>query len=139
MQPDRFTIASQEAISAAARLAREQSNPELTPAHLLAVLVGAAPTAAPAGAAGEGAPQTGVVLPVLAKLGVRLETLRAELGELLEALPKLTGGAEEEPRASSDLADVLRTAEREAQSLSDQFISTEHLLLALAEGKGQDG
>jgi ATP-dependent Clp protease ATP-binding subunit ClpB len=139
MQPDRFTIASQEAISAAARLAREQRNPELTPAHLLAVLVSAAPTPAPAGAAGEGGPQTGVVLPVLAKLGVRLETVRQEVSELLDALPKLTGGADEEPRVSSDLAAVLRTAEREAQSLSDQFISTEHLLLALAEEKGRTG
>jgi ATP-dependent Clp protease ATP-binding subunit ClpB len=53
MQPDRFTIKSQEALAAAARLAQERRNPQVTPAHLLAVLL-------------ESDEQSGVVLPVLA-------------------------------------------------------------------------
>jgi ATP-dependent Clp protease ATP-binding subunit ClpB len=143
MQPDRFTIASQEALAAASRLAREQANPEITPTHLLAVLLGAgdAPEAAatPAGAAPAEAPAAGVVLPVLAKLGVQLEPLRRQVRDLVEVLPKLTGGAAAEPQVAGELGAVLRTAEREAQSLSDQYISTEHLLLALAEDKGPAG
>ncbi len=138
MQPDRFTIASQEALSAAARLAREESNPELTPIHMLAVLIGAA--GAPEAAAGETAgPGAGVVLPVLGKLGVQLEPLRRQVGDALEVLPKLTGEAAPEPRASSELIAVLQTAEREAQALTDQYISTEHLLLALAADNGPAG
>jgi ATP-dependent Clp protease ATP-binding subunit ClpB len=140
MQPDRFTIASQEALGAAAQLAREGANPELTPVHLLAVLIGAAdqPTPAPAGA-GDGGPGTGVVLPVLGKLGVALEPLRRHVQDLVDGLPKLTGDEHADPQASSELGAVLRAAEREAQALTDQYISTEHLLLALAADKGPAG
>jgi ATP-dependent Clp protease ATP-binding subunit ClpB len=140
VQPDRFTIASQEALAAAAQLAREGANPELTPVHLLAVLIGAAdqPTPAPAGA-GDGGPGTGVVLPVLGKLGVPLEPLRRHVQDLVDGLPKLTGEQQADPQASSELGAVLRAAEREAQALTDQYISTEHLLLALAADKGPAG
>ena len=65
MQPDRFTIKSQEALAAATRLAQERRNPQVTPAHLLAVLLDSESAGGPADAAG------GVVVPVLTKLGVR--------------------------------------------------------------------
>ena len=95
MQPDRFTIKSQEALAGAARLAQDRANPQITPAHLLSVLLdgdggtaGASPPGA--GAAGAGAGAGGVVLPVLAKLGVQLPALRAESERALDELPRLT-------------------------------------------------
>jgi ATP-dependent Clp protease ATP-binding subunit ClpB len=146
LQPDRFTIASQEALNAAVALARERANPEVMPAHLLAALIapagpgaGAAAPGAGTGAlagAASGAPPAGaggVVLPVLAQLGIPGERLRAEVGAILDGLPRLTGAPSAEPRASGELAGVLRAAEREAQALKDMYISTEHLLLAFAQ------
>ena len=141
MQPDRLTIKSQEALAAAARLAQERRNPQVTPTHLLAVLLeggqgapGAATGAGPADAQG------GVVVPVLAKLGTSLPALRAEAGRALEELPRLgEGSSAEEGRPSAELVAVLRAAEAQARELSDEYVSTEHLLLALTEDKGRAG
>ena len=78
MQPDRFTIKSQEALQAAQRLADERRNPQTTPEHLLAVLL---------------EQEGGVVVPVLRKLGVDPGAVRQALGPALDALPTLSGGA----------------------------------------------
>src|SRR4029077_5811779 len=87
MQPDRFTIKSQEALQAAQRLADERRNPQTTPEHLLAVLL---------------EQPEGVVAPVLRKLGVEPGAVRRELGPALDALPKLTApGGREEPAGGS--------------------------------------
>jgi ATP-dependent Clp protease ATP-binding subunit ClpB len=146
MQADRFTIKSQEALAAAARVAEQRRNPQVTPAHLLAVLLEAdggpgpesagAADSAGAGVGGAG----GVVLPVLAKLGVSLPALRAEVGRALEELPRLgEGSTSEGGQPSAELLAVLRAAEREAGELSDRYVSTEHLLLALAAEEGRTG
>ncbi len=129
MQADRFTIKAQEAVTAAMRLAQERRNPQSTPAHLMAVLL-------------EG--ESGVVLPVLTKLGVSAGSLRSEVGAALDAQPKLAGGAAaaastEPVGPSSDLVAVLQAAEAEARELGDEYVSTEHLLLALAQSKGSPG
>jgi ATP-dependent Clp protease ATP-binding subunit ClpB len=135
MQPDRFTIKSQEALAAAARMAQEAPNPQVVPVHLLAALL--------AGATGEessSAAAGGVVLPVLAKLGVELPALRAEVERALDELPKLS--ASSSPPAtqpSAELTAILGAAEEQARKLSDQYVSTEHLLLALAGEKGRAG
>ena len=127
MQPDRLTIKAQEALAAAARLAQERRNPQVTPTHLLAVLSGTAG----GGAAGEEA--GGVVVPMLTKLGVSLPALRAECSRALEELPRLgEGSSTEGGQPSAELLAVLRAAEKQARELSDEYISTEHLLLALA-------
>ncbi len=132
MQPDRFTIKSQEALAAAARLAEERRNPQVTPAHLLAVLL----EQSGAGAAGDG----GVVLPVLAKLGADVAPIRATVNDVLDQLPTLGAGSSADSSGpSSELVGVLRAAEKEAGALGDQYISTEHLLLALSEEKGGAG
>ncbi len=126
MQPDRFTIKSQEALAAAARLAEERRNPQVAPAHLLAVLLEQS--------------DGGVVLPVLTKLGAEAPVVRATVNDALDQLPTLGGGSAAEPSGpSSELVAVLRAAEKEAGSLGDQYISTEHLLLALSEDKGGAG
>ncbi len=145
MQPDRFTIKSQEALAGAARLAQDRANPQITPAHLLSVLLdgdggtaGASPPGA--GAAGAGAGAGGVVLPVLAKLGVQLPALRAESERALDELPRLTpSSTESSTQPSAELTALLRAAEEEARGLSDQYVSTEHLLLALSAEKGRAG
>ncbi|MBV9467476.1 MAG: type VI secretion system ATPase TssH, partial [Solirubrobacterales bacterium] len=119
MQPDRFTIKSQEALQAAQRLADERRNPQTTPEHLLAVLL---------------EQEGGIVAPVLRKLGVELAPVRQSVGAALDALPTLTaaGGREEPAGGSGELVQVLRAAEGEMRALKDEYVSTEHLLLALS-------
>ncbi|MGA2164883.1 MAG: AAA family ATPase [Solirubrobacteraceae bacterium] len=134
MQPDRFTIKSQEALAAATRLAQERRNPQVTPAHLLAALLDSDNGGGPAGAAG------GVVVPVLTKLGVQLPALRAESSRAVEDLPRLgEGSSTEAGQPSAELTTVLRDAEKHAKDLSDEYISTEHLLLALAAEESRAG
>jgi ATP-dependent Clp protease ATP-binding subunit ClpB len=124
MQADRFTIKSQEAFQAAQRLADERRNPQLTPEHLLAVLL----------EQGEG-----VVVPVLRKLGVDPAVVRQTLGPALDALPRLSGPAADPASAASDLIQILRAAETEMRELGDEYVSTEHLLLAIAAHSGNAG
>ncbi len=135
MQPDRFTIKSQEALAAATRLAQERRNPQLTPAHLLATLLDSeSGVSGPADTAG------GVVVPVLTKLGASLAALRAESSRALDDLPRLGESSDAEAgQPSTELTEVLRDAEKQAKDLSDEYISTEHLLLALAEDKSRAG
>ncbi len=135
MQADRFTVKSQEALAAAARLAQERANPQAMPVHLLsALLQGAAAGETAASAAG------GVVLPVLAKLGVELPALRAEVARALDDLPRLSAGSSPPATVpSSELTAVIQAAEGEAQALSDQYVSTEHLLLALSADQSRAG
>ena len=126
MQSDRFTIKSQEALQAAQALADQRRNPQTRPEHLLAVLLEQ--------------PQ-GVVAPVLRKLGVDPAAVRHELGPELDALPRLTtsGGREELAGGSGELIQTLRRAEEEMRERKDEYVSTEHLLLALAAGEGPAG
>ena len=116
MHSDRFTIKSQEAVQAAQRLADSRGNPQVTPEHLLAVLL---------------EQEGGVVAPVLRKLGADPAAVRAEVGAALDALPTASG-ATEPAGFSSDLGQVVRAAEQEATPLGDEYISAEHLLLALS-------
>jgi ATP-dependent Clp protease ATP-binding subunit ClpB len=124
MQPDRFTIKAQEALQAAQRLAEQRRNPQLTPEHLLAVLL---------------EQDGGVVVPVLEKLGAPPSALRARANDALEALPTLSGGPEGQAAASHELVQALRAAEKQAGGLKDEYISTEHVLLALSEAKSPAG
>jgi ATP-dependent Clp protease ATP-binding subunit ClpB len=120
MQPDRFTIKSQEAVAAAQRLASEGSNPEVAPAHLLLALL---------------EQDEGVVVPVLQRLGVDAQDARSRAREAIEKLPKLSGNTVPDVRPSNEFVWVLQQAEKESAGLGDEYISTEHILLALAESK----
>ena len=126
MQPDRFTIKSQEALQAAQQLADERRNPQTMPEHLLAVLL---------------EQEAGIVVPVLRKLGVEPAAVRGNVNAALEALPALaTPGGREEPAAGSgELVQILRGAESEMRELGDEYVSTEHLMLALAAHPGAAG
>ena len=126
MQPDRFTIKSQEALQAAQQLADQRRNPQTTPAHLLAVLL---------------EQDQGIVVPVLRKLGVEPGAVRLAANAALDALPKLTTntGTEDPAGGSGELVQILRAAESEMRELGDEYVSTEHLLLALAAHPGAAG
>ncbi|MCU1449936.1 MAG: clpB, partial [Acidimicrobiales bacterium] len=99
--------------------ARARSHPEVTPDHLLAALLGQ---------------EEGVVLAVLQKAGIAPLTVRNRTEDALARLPKAYGGAE--PQLSRATRDVLDAADRERAELRDEYLSTEHLLLALAEKVG---
>ncbi len=117
---DKFTVKSQEAVQAANGLAADNGNPELLPLHLLSALLG---------------DREGVILPVLEKLGVPTAQLDGKVKESLAKLPKVQGGGAQ-PGMSNALQRVLDQASKEAENFHDDYVSTEHLLLALAEGKG---
>jgi ATP-dependent Clp protease ATP-binding subunit ClpB len=117
MQADRFTTKSQEAVATAQELARSHRNPEITPPHLLVALL---------------EQPEGLVVPILQRVGADTATIAARANEVLAQLPKL-GGEAEEARMSSSLAAVLRKAEQEMARLGDEYISTDHMLLALAD------
>jgi ATP-dependent Clp protease ATP-binding subunit ClpB len=136
MQADRFTIKSQEALAAAGGLAEERRNPQVSPLHLLAALLA---DGQPSEQAAHADAPGGVVLPVLAKLGVQAGAARAQAEQALEGLPVLGEGSAQAAAPGSELISVLRSAEREARELSDRYVSTEHLLLALAGEQGAAG
>ncbi len=123
MNPEKLTLKSSEALQSAVSLARERHHPEVLPAHLLSALLGQA---------------EGVVLPLVQRLGVTPTTLRDHVEQVLRAVPAAYG-ATGEVRLSPRLSDVLDAAEREAAQLSDEYVSTEHLLLALADEEGPAG
>ena len=118
MQPDRFTIKSQEAVAASQRLASEHRNPEVAPAHLLLALLD---------------PGEGLVVPVLQKLGADVASIRQRALAEVEGLPRISGDAEPEVRPSQAFVRILQRAEKEMAGLGDEYISTEHILLALAD------
>src|ERR671934_187283 len=123
MQADRFTIKAQEAIAAGGQLGERRRNPQVTPEHLLSVLL---------------EQEGGVVAPVLSKLGADPRALRADINAILDGLPTMTAGGEA-AGPSSELVRVLREGEEEMRELKDEYVSTEHLLLALAQHSSRAG
>ncbi|MDQ3147841.1 MAG: AAA family ATPase, partial [Actinomycetota bacterium] len=119
MDPNRWTIKTQEAFNAAVDAARTANAPEVTPDHLLAALLDAG---------------QGVVVSLLQKVGSDPGALRTAVGERLDRLPKRYGGAD--PGMGRDLRDVLERADRQRSDLRDEYVSTEHLLLAMADTVG---
>jgi ATP-dependent Clp protease ATP-binding subunit ClpB len=118
---DKFTVKSQEAIQGAGTLATENGNPELLPLHLLAALL---------------EDKEGVIVPVLQKVGVATDQLIARVQEAISKLPKVAG-ASAQPGMSNAMQKVLDQAFKEADNFKDEYVSTEHLLLALAKQKNE--
>src|SRR2546423_6680093 len=117
MQADRFTVKSQEALAAAQRLAGARRNPEVAPHHLLAALL---------------EQDGGIVVPVLRRANADPEGVRRRANEALDALPPVSGDASAAPALGSDTIDLLNRADDQARGMGDEYVSTEHLLLALA-------
>ncbi len=115
---DRLTVKSQEAVQAASGHAAENGNPEVLPLHLMAALL---------------EDREGVVIPVLEKVGVPVEQLLSGVNSAIAKLPKVQGGGQ--PGMSAALQKVLEQGFKEAESFKDDYVSTEHLLLALSKAK----
>jgi len=120
IRPERLTIKAQEAFRDAGEVARRRGNPVVNDAHLLAALL---------------AQPEGVVQPLLQKIGLNVTALVQEVERELARFPKQEGGAAE-PAFSRELQRVFDRADADAQKMGDAYVSTEHLLLALAEEKG---
>ena len=117
MRLDQFTVKAQEALTAAQTLAEKSDHPEVTAEHLFKALL---------------EQEGGVVPSALGKLGVNAGGVAAAVEKSLASLPKAQGSA---THVSPKLDGVLKQALREAEALKDQYVSTEHLLLALLESK----
>jgi len=122
IDPNKLTEKSQEALVAAQQKARDEGHAQLDVEHLAAALVDQ---------------PGGIVSSVLTALGVQPAQLSSALATELQRQPKVTGNVQ--LSASARLGRVLQQAQKEAQSLGDEFVSTEHLLLAMSEDQGYTG
>ena len=121
MNFNKFTIKSQEAVQNAQEIASSYGNQSIEPEHLLAALV---------------QDGQGIVTPILQKLGANDNYIKIKINEVVEKLPKVSGT---QMYASNALQKVFEQAQKEAENLKDEFISTEHLLLALLDQKNNKG
>ncbi len=119
IRPERLTIKAQEAFRDAGALARTRGNPVVNDAHLFAALL---------------AQDEGVIQPLLQKAGVNVTALREAVDREIGKFPTQSG--EHEPTLARELNRVFTLAEKEAKSLDDAYVSTEHLLIGLVEEKG---
>jgi ATP-dependent Clp protease ATP-binding subunit ClpB len=118
---DKFTVKAQEAMQRANEIASEHGNPELAPLHLLAALV---------------EDKEGIVAPVLEKIGIGPQAVLSDLYKEIEKLPKVSGSSgAQQPSMSSQINQVLERSFKEADTFKDEYVSTEHMLLALTDLK----
>ena len=113
---DKLTLKAQEAVVRAQELATDRGNAQIDPLHLLAALL---------------TENDGIVGPILERIGANRQQLDSIIQEELEHFVQVSGGAP--PQGSRELNQVLEAAQREADGMKDEFVSTEHLLLALAK------
>ena len=116
---DKFTVKAQEAVQRANSLASDHGNPELMPVHLLAALV---------------EDKEGIVPPVLEKIGIGPQAVLHDAYAVIEGLPKVSGSAAQ-ATISNAVNQLLELAFKEASNFKDEYVSTEHLLLAETELK----
>ena len=122
LDPNRWTLKATEAFSAATELGRSASHPEIVPEHLLLALLGQ---------------EEGIVLPLLHRVEVDIVAARNEAEIVLDKLPNAYGS---EPQLSRALRNVFDKADQVREDLTDEYLSTEHLLLALhGQCKGLGG
>jgi len=121
MKWDKLTVMSQEAVQMAQSRARELGHPEIKPEHLLWAFLNQ---------------DENIVLSILSKIGVAAARVREEVDRVLAGLPKV-GGAAAEPHPSAAFNEILAEAEKEADKLTDEYVSTEHILLAMLKVPGQ--
>src|SRR5689334_15596126 len=122
MNLEAFTIKAQEALQAAQGLALEKSHQELLPEHLLSALL---------------SQSDGVATPILERAGVDVAGLQRQLGYVLDKLPSV-GDSSGQVYLSTRMNGALQNARKEARDLKDEYVSVEHLVLALAKEAGAD-
>ncbi len=120
MRFDRFTIRGQEAVQEAISLAEKGQNQQVEPEHILAIML---------------EQKEGVVKPILGKIGANAAPILGEVQAAIEKFPKVSGGQQ---YFSSRTNTLFQTAQKEAEKMEDEYVSTEHLLLAIADEKEGD-
>jgi len=117
---DKFTVKAQEAVQRANELASEHGNPELQPVHILAALL---------------EDKEGIVPPVLEKIGIGPQAALSDAYRAIEQLPKVSGEGASQAGISAAANQLLERAFKEASNFKDEYVSTEHLLLAVTQLK----
>ncbi|HEX8367413.1 MAG TPA: ATP-dependent chaperone ClpB [Pyrinomonadaceae bacterium] len=120
MRFDRYTIRGQEAIQEAIGVAEKNQNQQVEPEHLLASML---------------EQKEGTLRPILGKIGARTENVLTDVAAAIAKFPKVSGGQQ---YFSSRINTIFQTAQKEAEKMTDEYISTEHLLLAIADEKEGD-
>lgn len=120
MRFDKFTIRGQEAIQEAIGLAEKAQNQQVEPEHILAAML---------------EQKEGVVRPILGKIGANAGAILGEINEAIERFPKVSGGQQ---YFSSRTNTIFQAAQKAAETMGDEYVSTEHLLLAIASEKTGD-
>jgi ATP-dependent Clp protease ATP-binding subunit ClpB len=124
MNFNKFTIKSQEALQNAKEIAESYGNQIIEPEHLLAALL---------------QDSEGTTVPILQKLGANVNYLKIKINELIEGLPKVQGAALSSQQLGNAATELLNQAEKEATSLKDEYVSTEHMLLGVVEKGAKAG
>ena len=121
MNIDKLTLKAQEALQAAKGVAEQRSHQQIDVEHLLYALL---------------MPKEGIVIPIIQKLGANPNLIASQLEVELNRIPKVTGAGVGQVYLSSRLNEILNAAWKEAERLTDEYISTEHLLIAIADERG---
>jgi ATP-dependent Clp protease ATP-binding subunit ClpB len=124
MRLDKLTLKAQEAVQQAQHLAEQHNHQQIEVGHLLAALL---------------EQEEGIVAPIFKKLGVELSMVRGGLEKDLERIPRVSGAGESGAYLAPALKEAFNKAQSEADALGDDYVSTEHLLLAIAESKDAAG
>src|SRR4051812_35651906 len=120
MRFDRFTIRGQEAVQEAISMAERNQNQQVEPEHLLAVML---------------EQKEGVVRPILGKIGANAQTILTDVQAAIEKFPKVSGGQQ---YFSTLTNAIFQEAQKIAETMQDEYVSTEHLLIGIAGEKDGD-
>ena len=120
MQIDKFTLKAQEALQEAKAVAERKNHQQIDVEHLLLALIGQ---------------KEGIVIPILQKLGANPDLIASQLEGELNRIPQVTGGGTGQVYISSRLNEIFNAAWKEAERLMDEYLSTEHLLIAISDEK----
>ncbi len=121
---DKFTVMSQEAVQAASKLAMERSHQQIDAEHLLLAML---------------SQDNSLTRSILEKLGSRPEAVEQDLNRVLDKVPKVKGISSDQVYITPRLNQILEQAQAEAEKMQDQYVSAEHILLALTADKGDAG
>lgn len=120
MDPNKLTLKAQEALQEAKSIAERKHHQQIDVEHLLSALL---------------AQKDGIVIPILQKLGANPDLIHSQLENELNRIPQVTGRGAGQVYLSSRVNDILNAAWKEAEALTDEYLSTEHLLIAIADEK----
>ena len=120
MDPNKLTLKAQEALQEAKSIAEKKHHQQIEVEHLLSALL---------------SQKDGVVIPILQKLGANPDLIHSQLENELNRIPQVTGRGAGQVYLSSRANEILNMAWKEAEALTDEYLSTEHLLIAIADEK----